>query len=88
VSGVLLLPLHGAFLVITLVIIVVKIAALIDAAIRPQRNYVISDKKTKKFWLVILGLAVLTSWLGFLNIIGLVAALVYWVDVRPALTGR
>lgn len=82
------MPLHGALLVIFLVIVVLKIVAFVDAAIRPERSYVINDKKTKQFWLVILGLAVLTSWLGFLNIIGLVAALVYWVDVRPALTGR
>jgi uncharacterized membrane protein len=82
------MPLHGAFLIISLAMIVVKIVAFIDAAIRPERNYVINDKKTKQFWLVLLGLAILTSWLGFLNIIGLVVALVYWLDVRPALTGR
>jgi uncharacterized membrane protein YkvI len=82
------MPLHGALFVIYLAIIVVKIAAFIDAAIRPERNYVINDKKTKQFWLVVLGLAVLTSWFGFLNLIGLVAALVYWLDVRPAITAR
>jgi hypothetical protein len=82
------MPLHGALLFIYLAIIIVKIAAFIDAATKPERNYVINDKKTKQFWLVVLGLAVLTSWFGFLNLIGLVAALVYWVDVRPAVAGR
>jgi hypothetical protein len=66
----------------------VKLYALVDAAMRPERNYVIQEKKTKNFWLVVLGLAVLTSWFGFLNLIGLVAALVYLLDVRPAVAGR
>jgi uncharacterized membrane protein YkvI len=82
------MPLHGALLVIYLAIIVVKVFALIDAVRRPERNYVIHEKQTKKFWMVVLVLAVLTSWLGFLNLIGLVAALVYLLDVRPAVAGR
>jgi hypothetical protein len=82
-GSVLLLPLTGALLVINLAIFVVKVWALVDAAIRPEAAYVASGKQTKTFWLVVLAVAVLSGFLGFLSIIGLVAALVYIVDVRP-----
>ena len=55
-----------------------------------------ADKLTKQAWLIILGLALVAHmifWepLQFLNLVGAVAAIVYMVDVRPALravTGR
>ncbi|GAA0682334.1 DUF2516 family protein [Streptomyces thermocarboxydus] len=63
--------------------------ALIDAAIRREDAYRAADKKTKPFWLIILGLAFVVSLifniLSFLPIIGLIATIVYMVDVRPAL---
>ncbi|MEV7782278.1 DUF2516 family protein [Kitasatospora sp. NPDC088351] len=69
-----------------------KLFALIDAAARPEDAYRAADKKTKPFWLAILGIAFgldllfganfLTS---FLTLGGLVAAIVYMVDVRPAI---
>ncbi|MEU6522376.1 DUF2516 family protein [Streptomyces sp. NPDC046924] len=65
--------------------------ALIDAAIRREDAYRAADKKTKPFWLIILGLAFVVSLifriLSFLPIIGLIATIVYMVDVRPALRG-
>lgn len=79
-----LLPLHGAFFVIFVVLLAVKVVALIDAITRRERNFVLAGKQTKQFWLVVLGLAVVSSFLGFLSLVGLVAALVYLVDVRPA----
>ena len=82
---VLLWPLNGAFLVIFFAIILVKLFALIDAASRAAAGFTYAEKQTKQFWLVVLALAVVSSFLGFLSIIGLVAALVYIVDVRPAL---
>jgi hypothetical protein len=85
VSVVLLLPLHGAFLVIVLGIVLVKLFALIDAASRPAGAFTYHDKKTKQFWIVVLALALASTFAGFLSIIGLVAALVYLVDVRPAI---
>lgn len=78
------LPLHGAFLVITLAILLVEVVALIDAATRPERAFALNGKQTKQFWLVVLVVAVLTSFLGLLRFFGLVAAIVYLVDVRPA----
>jgi hypothetical protein len=82
---VLLWPLHGAFLVIFVAVMLVKLFALIDAASRPAGGFTYADKKTKPFWLVILALAVASTFAGFLSIVGLVAALVYLLDVRPAL---
>jgi hypothetical protein len=77
-------PLHGAFLLISLAGLVVKIWALVDALIRPQRAYVAAGKQTKTLWVAILAVAVLASYFGFLALIGFVAALVYLLDVRPA----
>ena len=65
--------------------------ALVDAATRREDAYRAADKKTKPFWLIILGLAFVVNLifniLSFLPIIGLVATIVYRVDVRPALRG-
>jgi uncharacterized membrane protein YkvI len=84
----LLVPLHGAFLIIFFAIVLVKVFALIDAISRPDPAFRAHEKQSKQFWLVVLVLAVLSTFLGFLSLIGLVAALVYLLDVRPAITGR
>jgi len=84
----LLWPLTGAFIVIHAVIALVKLFALIDAATRPAGAFVYAEKKTKQFWLIVLVLALATTLLGFLSIVGLVAALVYLLDVRPAIANR
>jgi hypothetical protein len=77
-------PLHGIFLVISLVTLVIKAWALIDAAIRPSRAFVSEQKQTKALWVGILVVAILATYVGFLSILGLIAALVYLLDVRPA----
>lgn len=63
--------------------------AFIDAAVRREDAYRAADKKTKPFWLIVLGLAALVmkffSIFDFLPAFGLVAVIVYMVDVRPAL---
>jgi hypothetical protein len=63
--------------------------AFVDAAIRRNDAYRAADKKTKAFWLIVLGIAAVVMWrfpiISFLPIIGLVAVIVYTVDVRPAL---
>jgi hypothetical protein len=81
----LLLPLHGAFLVIFFAIVLVKLFALVDAASRSAGAFTYADKQTKQFWLVVLALALVSTFLSFLSLIGLVAALVYILDVRPAI---
>ena len=78
-------PLTGLFLIISLALLVVELIAVVDAAIRPTQAYVAAGKQTKVFWVVILVLAVLFRGIGILGLAGLVAAIVYLVDVRPAL---
>jgi hypothetical protein len=65
--------------------------ALIDALVRPAAGYVAAGKLTKPAWAAITGLAVLVVlWQGPMSFLGLpaiVAAVVYLVDVRPAVRG-
>ena len=78
-------PINGFFLIISLVLLVVEVWAVVDACIRPASAYVAAGKQTKVFWVVILVLAVLFRGVGILGIAGLIAAIVYLVDVRPAI---
>ena len=76
-------------LIATLVLFALKGFCLVDALIRPAPAYLAADKNKKEFWLLILGVALLVHlvvWapLHVLNLIGSVAALVYVLDVRPA----
>jgi hypothetical protein len=64
-----------------------KIWALADAISRPGPAYDAADKLSKPIWLAILIAAVLlggTNVLGIFGLVGLIAAIVYLVDVRPA----
>ncbi len=85
-----LTPLHGFLLIAGLVILAVEAWALIDAVTRPAQTYVAADKQTKNVWLVLLGLSVVMTFLlgrgglSIFAIIGLIIALVYLLDVRPA----
>jgi hypothetical protein len=81
------MPLHGFFLVLSVAILVVKAAALIDCIRVPERAFVAAGKQTKTLWTVILVVAVVTSVAGLLTVLGLIAALVYLLDVRPAVRG-
>jgi hypothetical protein len=82
-----LLPLHGFFLVLSAAILVIKVAALIDCLRTPGPAFVATGKQTKQIWTVILVVAVVTSVAGILTVLGLIAALVYLLDVRPAVRG-
>jgi hypothetical protein len=68
--------------------LVLQVWALIDALIRPTPAYVAAGKLTKPAWLALTGASVLTGLflplLSMFRIAGLVASLVYLVDVRPA----
>jgi len=84
------------FFVVYLVIFVVCAWALVDCATRQQRAFPTAGKRTKGFWLLITGVATVVAFLAvplgvisnsifqFLAWAGLVGALVYFVDVRPA----
>ncbi|MCX2184280.1 DUF2516 family protein [Streptomyces sp. SKN60] len=64
------------------------VAAFAFAATAREDAYRAADKQTKKFWLILLGINLLLNLLLpmlFLQIAGLIAAIVFMVDVRPAL---
>ena len=75
---------------ILLAVLVLKIVVLIDAASRREDAYRAAGKMTKQGWLIILSIVVAADLLiggitSIFTIVGTVAAIVYWVDVRPAL---
>ncbi|SDT03300.1 Protein of unknown function [Nocardioides scoriae] len=72
------------------VLLALKAWAFIDAVLRRSDAFVAAGKLTKPAWCLILGLALVSSLVfpsvfGLLSILGIVAALVYVLDVRPAL---
>ena len=83
-------------MVATLLIFAFQAWAFIDAVSHRPDAYLAADKLTKTTWLIILGIALAAHMLiwdpiSILNLVGAVAAIVYLVDVRPALrsvTGR
>jgi hypothetical protein len=83
----------NVFVLISLVLLGMAVFAFIDAAMRRADAYPAADKKTKPFWMIILGLTVVINLpviglsMIFLQVIGLIATIVYLVDVRPALRG-
>ncbi|MEU6084593.1 DUF2516 family protein [Streptomyces sp. NPDC047108] len=72
---------------ITLGVLLFTVFAFGDALFRREDAFRAADKQTKPFWLIILGLAVVVNLFAFffLVVIGLIAAIVYIVDVRPAI---
>jgi hypothetical protein len=74
----LMFPLHGALFVISLAVTVLTILALIGVLTQPAQGFVVADKQTKLFWIILLVLG------AFISIVGVIAALVYFLDVRPA----
>ncbi|HQA13532.1 MAG TPA: DUF2516 family protein [Ornithinibacter sp.] len=68
----------------------VEVWAFVDCLRRRPDAFVAAGKRTKQFWMLITGLAVLLGFValggvGFLAIIAIVAAGVYLADVKPAL---
>jgi uncharacterized membrane protein YgcG len=78
----------GLWMIVSLVFLVTSVAAFVMAALAREDAYRAADKKTKPFWMVILGVAVAVNLfipMLFLQIAGLIASIVFFVDVRPAL---
>ena len=64
-----------------------KVWALVDAVSRPSAAFPAAGKLSKPIWVGILIAAVLlggTNVMGLFGLLGTVAAIVYLVDVRPA----
>ena len=81
---------NGVMALVSLAMLVAQVWAFVDAMAQRKEAYVAADKLTKPAWLVILGLGLaahLLFWnpLSLLNLLGIIAAIVYLVDVRPAI---
>ena len=72
-------------------VLALTVWAFVDALIRPANGFVAAGKLTKPGWAAITGLAALiVFWQGPMSFLGLpavIAAVVYLVDVRPAVKG-
>ncbi|KIF79048.1 membrane protein [Streptomyces sp. 150FB] len=85
------------YLLFELVLLVYALVALVIGAMTREDAYRATDKKTKKFWVGLLGAVVAVYVLAFyvnlgplqqmVQLAGLVATIVFWVDVRPAVRG-
>jgi hypothetical protein len=79
------------YLVILLGALVVSVFAFVNSLLYRSDEYLAADKQTKTTWNVILGIGVLLFFvpvgLFLIKLIAFVAALVYLVDVRPAMRG-
>jgi hypothetical protein len=87
-----LAPANALVALLNLGLLVLTAWALIDAATRPAAAFVAAGKQTKPIWLAILGVALLlvlagTGIFGIFGLVVAVAAIVYLVDVRPAVRG-
>ena len=77
-------------LVVGLVMLAVKIFAFVTALTFSTESYVAAGKLTKPAWSIILGLGVVLQLIllgSLLNLAFTIAAIVFLVDVRPALAG-
>ncbi|WP_330331726.1 DUF2516 family protein [Streptomyces sp. NBC_00536] len=81
---------NGVLPLLGYAMLLLAVAAFVFALLAREDAYRAAGKQTKTFWMVLLGVAVLVDFfLGsamlFLQIAGLVATIVFFVDVRPAL---
>jgi hypothetical protein len=85
----LMLGFTGFLGLLKIVLMALAAFGLFDAAFRREDAFRAADKQNKVFWLIILAIALVVSYLfsilSILPIVGVVASIVYIVDVRPAL---
>lgn len=77
-------------LLVALAMLAVKIYAFVNALTFSAESYVAAGKLTKPAWSIILGLGVVLQLIllgSILNLAFTIAAIVFLVDVRPALAG-
>jgi hypothetical protein len=78
--------------VLGLGLLVLKVYAFVDCLRHPESAFVAHGKLTKPAWLAITGIAALLQFffggvISLFSIVGTVAAIVYLVDVKPAVSG-
>lgn len=82
---------NSVYVLVFFVLLAVKIFAFVNSLLYSAESYEAAGKLTKPAWSLILGLAVLVQLLPIglfiFNIAFTVAAIVFLVDVRPALAG-
>ncbi|GAA4418752.1 DUF2516 family protein [Georgenia halophila] len=84
-------------LVLSLVLFGIEVWALVDLLRRPAAAFLTADKRTKKFWGLLVGGAAVVGFItippplgigllgsGFLQFVAVVPAGIYLADVRPA----
>lgn len=89
----------GLFLLFYVAIFVLSVWALVDCLRRPAAAFVTAGKRTRTFWTWVLVVATVVAFISipppvgiglpfpsFLALISAAAAIVYLVDVRPAVT--
>ena len=80
---------NGVLPLLGFAMLALAVVAFVFALLARDDAYRAADKQTKTFWLVILGITILVDYflasMLFLTIAGLVATIVFLVDVRPAL---
>ncbi|MCW2766154.1 MAG: hypothetical protein JWO11_2113 [Nocardioides sp.] len=79
-------------LTVVFLLLAIKIFAFVNCLLFPAEAYQAAGKLTKPAWAIILGLGMVISVLVvqmpfFISLAFTIAALVYLVDVRPALSG-
>ena len=79
-------------LLLSLAAFAAEVFALVDCVRQRPDAFVAAGKRTKNFWTIVLGVATLLGFVSIgtfllfsIGIIAIVAALIYLVDVRPAL---
>ena len=85
----------GILLVIALIALFVSVISWVDAQARPNKAFTSEGKQTRKFWLILLGVACLLSFLGvlwalegasaqfFIQMVPVIPGAIYWYSVRP-----
>ncbi|MFD7613468.1 DUF2516 family protein [Streptomyces sp. NPDC059828] len=76
------------FFFLDLAMLLLALVALGFAAFAREDAYRAADKQSKMFWLILLGVTVAVNLfipMLFLQLAGLIASIVFMVDVRPAL---
>lgn len=88
-SSILVLGFAGFMGLLKILLMGLAAFGLADAAFRREDAFRAANKQNKVFWLIILGITLVVSYLfsvlAMLPIAGAVASIVYIVDVRPAL---
>jgi len=82
---------HWFLVLLNLAVIGTVLVALVDCVRRPAGGFLAHGKLTKPIWSgILVGALLVAVVLGFVSFIGpfaVVAAIVYLVDVKPALAG-